>query len=359
MADLSLNGLTKIYPGGTTAVQGVSAEIADGEFIVLVGPSGCGKSTVLRMIAGLETISEGELRIGGEPVNHLEPGERDIAMVFQNYALYPHMSVRRNMEYGLRNEGVPRAEIDARIAEAARTLQLDDYMDRKPRQLSGGQRQRVAMGRAIVRQPRLFLFDEPLSNLDAKLRVHMRAEIKALHRRLAATFVYVTHDQIEAMSLANRIIVMNGGRVEQTGRPLEVYQRPQTRFVANFIGTPPMNVLEGEVGPDQRTLRSGGHDVITLAQALPAAAGARVALGVRPECLRQARPDEALFAMEITLIEELGSDSLVHGRLANADASVIVRTANAHGMAIGATHNFRCAPEELHLFDMDTGVRLA
>jgi sn-glycerol 3-phosphate transport system ATP-binding protein len=243
MAELTLNNVGKTYPGGVVAVKGASFDIADGEFIVLVGPSGCGKSTILRMIAGLEVITQGEVSIAGRVVNKLEPAERDIAMVFQNYALYPHMTVRRNMEYGLRNQGTPRDEIDRRIAEAARTLQIEQYLDRKPRALSGGQRQRVAMGRAIVREPAVFLFDEPLSNLDAKLRTQLRAELKDLHTRLGATFVFVTHDQVEAMSLADRIVIMSEGRIEQIGTPMDLYRNPASRFVAEFIGAPPMNVF--------------------------------------------------------------------------------------------------------------------
>src|SRR6056297_226333 len=239
MAELTLSNVGKTYPGGVTAVTGADFDIADGEFIVLVGPSGCGKSTILRMIAGLEEITTGEVSIGGRVVNRLEPGERDIAMVFQNYALYPHMSVRRNMEYGLRNQGMPKDEITRRIAEAARMLQIEQYLDRKPRALSGGQRQRVAMGRAIVREPAVFLFDEPLSNLDAKLRTQLRAELKDLHTRLGATFVFVTLDQVEAMSLADRIVIMSDGKVEQIGTPMDLYRGPASRFVAEFIGGPP------------------------------------------------------------------------------------------------------------------------
>ena len=245
MARLELRDVKKEYAGGVTAVRGASIDISDGEFIVLVGPSGCGKSTILRLIAGLEKITGGEVHIDGNSVNDLEPGDRDIAMVFQSYALYPHMSVFDNMAYGLRNQGMKRVDIEARIKDAAEVLQLEDFLKRKPRQLSGGQRQRVAMGRAIVREPKAFLLDEPLSNLDAKLRSHMRGEIKQLHARLGATFVYVTHDQVEAMSLADRIVVMSAGNIEQIGTPREVYDRPQSRFVAEFIGSPQMNFLPG------------------------------------------------------------------------------------------------------------------
>ncbi|MCU4653382.1 sn-glycerol-3-phosphate ABC transporter ATP-binding protein UgpC [Roseibacterium sp. SDUM158016] len=301
MAELTLNNVGKIYPGGVTAVSGASFDIADGEFIVLVGPSGCGKSTILRMIAGLEEITEGEVSIGGRVVNRLEPGERDIAMVFQNYALYPHMTVRRNMEYGLRNQGMPRPEIDRRIAEAARTLQIEPYLDRKPRALSGGQRQRVAMGRAIVREPAVFLFDEPLSNLDAKLRTQLRAELKDLHTRLGATFVFVTHDQVEAMSLADRIVIMSAGRIEQIGTPMELYRTPASRFVAEFIGAPPMNVYD--LGSP------GGQALATLAGSIPQ--GAKLA-GVRPEALYISREGPS---GDVILVEALGAESLIHLRM--------------------------------------------
>ncbi|HEY9568082.1 MAG TPA: sn-glycerol-3-phosphate ABC transporter ATP-binding protein UgpC, partial [Thalassobaculum sp.] len=241
MAELQIAGVEKVYPNGFKAIHGIDLEVADGEFIVLVGPSGCGKSTLLRMIAGLETVSAGSIRIGDRVVNELEPADRDIAMVFQNYALYPHMSVYQNMAYGLRNRGVPKPAIEERVQKAAGILQLDGLLDRRPRQLSGGQRQRVAMGRAIVREPSAFLFDEPLSNLDAKLRVQMRVEIKQLQRRLGTTSVYVTHDQIEAMTMADRLVVMNAGVAEQIGTPIDLYDRPSSVFVGGFIGSPAMN----------------------------------------------------------------------------------------------------------------------
>src|SRR5690606_26071147 len=243
MASITLNSVKKTYQGNVTAIHGLDLSIEDGELVVLVGPSGCGKSTLLRMIAGLETITGGEIRIGETVVNKLEPAERDIAMVFQNYALYPHMSVRQNLEYGLKTRKTPREEIDRRVTEAARILEIEQLLERKPRQLSGGQRQRVAMGRAIVRQPKAFLFDEPLSNLDAKLRGQMRVEIRRLQRALGTTSVYVTHDQLEAMTLADKLVVMNKGQIEQVGKPMELYSRPASTFVANFIGSPPMNLI--------------------------------------------------------------------------------------------------------------------
>ena len=262
MASVLLDRVFKTYPGGFTAVKGVSFAVPDGGFCVLVGPSGCGKSTLLRMIAGLETISDGAVSIGDRVVNKVEPMDRDIAMVFQNYALYPHMSVYDNMAYGLRNLKTPEPEIRARVSEAARILELDDDMlKRKPRQLSGGQRQRVAMGRAIVRKPAVFLFDEPLSNLDAKLRVQMRIEIRKLQRRLKTTSVYVTHDQLEAMTLADMLVVMNAGRVEQVGAPLELYERPASVFVAGFLGSPPMNFLDGMIEKPGLVRLSGGGEL--------------------------------------------------------------------------------------------------
>src|SRR5919108_801949 len=252
MAQVHLRGVKKTYDNKVEVIHGIDMEIADGEFIVIVGPSGCGKSTLLRMVAGLERITGGEVAIGERVVNGLEPKDRDIAMVFQNYALYPHMSVYDNMAYGLRIRGMSKAEIEARVQKAAKILELGQYLQRKPRQLSGGQRQRVAMGRAIVREPAVFLFDEPLSNLDAKLRVQMRAELQALHRRIGTTSLYVTHDQVEAMTLAHRMIVMNAGRAEQIGAPLEVYARPATTFVASFIGSPPLKPI-----PPHRDRRKG------------------------------------------------------------------------------------------------------
>ncbi|MEO0381265.1 MAG: sn-glycerol-3-phosphate ABC transporter ATP-binding protein UgpC, partial [Pseudomonadota bacterium] len=246
MATVSLHDIKKSF-GDTDVIHGITTEIEDGEFIVIVGPSGCGKSTLLRMVAGLETVSAGEVQIGGQRANEKEPMDRDIAMVFQNYALYPHMSVRQNMGYGLKIAGMPKADIDTKVVEAAKLLQLDPLLDRKPRQLSGGQRQRVAMGRAIVREPAVFLFDEPLSNLDAKLRVQMRLEIKELQSKLGITSLYVTHDQVEAMTMADRMIVMNGGVAEQIGTPLEVYETPRTLFAAQFIGSPAMNIVDAQV----------------------------------------------------------------------------------------------------------------
>src|SRR5215510_12498724 len=284
MAAVTLDNVRKVYAGGVEAVKGVSLSIANGSFTVLLGPSGCGKSTLLRMIAGLETVSAGTIRIGERRVNEVEPADRDIAMVFQNYALYPHMSVYDNMAYGLRNRGVPKAEIEARVAQAARLLAIEDFLKRKPRALSGGQRQRVAMGRAIVREPQAFLFDEPLSNLDATLRVQMRVEIRRLHNRLKATSIFVTHDQVEAMTLADMVVVMNAGRVEQSGRPTEVYRLPATRFVASFIGSPAMNLVPGRIaGPGVAEI-AGGR-IAFQAGSFACASGQEVDVGIRPEDL--------------------------------------------------------------------------
>ncbi|NHQ73690.1 sn-glycerol-3-phosphate ABC transporter ATP-binding protein UgpC [Roseovarius gahaiensis] len=335
MADLKLNGVGKTYAGGVSAVADATFEIADAEFIVLVGPSGCGKSTILRMIAGLEEITEGDLQIGGRVVNAVEPGDRDIAMVFQNYALYPHMTVRGNMSYGLRNQGMPKAEIDTRIAEAARFLQLEPYLDRKPRALSGGQRQRVAMGRAIVREPSVFLFDEPLSNLDAKLRTQLRAELKDLHKRLGATFVYVTHDQIEAMSLADRIVIMSSGKIEQIGTPMDLYTNPASTFVAEFIGAPPMNVLQAS--------GQAARELLSLAPDAPADLGF---VGVRPEFLKVG--DTGVKA-HVTLVEPLGAETLVH--LALGPDKMIMRGGQDHVFEAGSEITLTLAPSDLRFFD--------
>ena len=318
MAGLDLTGVSKTYPGGVTAVHEASFSVADGEFIVLVGPSGCGKSTLLRMIAGLETISSGKITIDGANMTQVEPGDRDIAMVFQNYALYPHMSVYDNMAYGLRNVGMPKPEIETRIQAAAQTLQLEDYLRRKPRQLSGGQRQRVAMGRAIVRDPKVFLFDEPLSNLDAKLRAHMRGELKQMHQRLGATFVFVTHDQVEAMSLADRIVVLNQGKIEQIGAPMELYHRPATLFVAGFIGAPPMNVLALDGGPGT-----------AMAAGVSARPGNAAYLGIRPEAISLVSPMRGNATGTVGMREMLGAETVLHVDLADVGAGadrLVVRT---------------------------------
>jgi sn-glycerol 3-phosphate transport system ATP-binding protein len=351
MARVSLRDLRKSY-GDTEVIHGVSCEIADGELIVVVGPSGCGKSTLLRMVAGLEDITAGEIAIGERVVNRVEPKDRDIAMVFQNYALYPHMSVRENMAYGLRIRGLPRAEIAERVQRAAATLQLDTLLDRKPRQLSGGQRQRVAMGRAIVRDPQVFLFDEPLSNLDAKLRGQMRVEIKRLQQSLATTAIYVTHDQVEAMTLADRLVVMNAGNAEQIGTPLELYERPATMFVAGFIGSPAMNFLPATTAENSVVLADGTR----LPLPAGAAPGRAVTLGVRPEHLT---PDDAAgpFAVKVELAELLGADTIVHGRLGDGTLLLARLPGSAHA-SLGDTLRLAADPASLHLFDRETGKRL-
>jgi sn-glycerol 3-phosphate transport system ATP-binding protein len=332
VASVSFRDVRKRY-GDLEVVHGISADVSDGEFVVIVGPSGCGKSTLLRMVAGLEPISSGEIAVGSRVVNDLEPKDRDIAMVFQNYALYPHMTVYENMSYGLRIRRLPPPEIAARVGRAAEILELQKFLERRPRELSGGQRQRVAMGRAIVREPAVFLFDEPLSNLDAKLRVQMRAELQSLHRRLGTTSLYVTHDQVEAMTLAQRMIVMNGGRVEQIGSPLEVYARPATTFVAGFIGSPPMNLIARE------------RD------------GRKVLFGIRPEHLEPCGEGEAMLMPEIDLIEPLGAETLVYGHLENGGGRVAARLHASLPTRMGRLP-LRYRPEDTHYFDAGTGARI-
>jgi len=349
MAAIELSGVKKTYPGGAQVLHGIDLSIADGEMVVLVGPSGCGKSTLLRMIAGLETISDGEIAIGGTVVNAKEPAERDIAMVFQNYALYPHMTVRGNLEYGLKNRGTPRDEIDRRVETAAKTLEITPFLDRRPRQLSGGQRQRVAMGRAIVRQPKAFLFDEPLSNLDAKLRGQMRIEIRRLQRSLGTTSVYVTHDQLEAMTLADRLVVMNGGRIEQVGKPTELYDRPASLFVASFIGSPPMNLL------DVTALQSLSAN--SLRDNLPT--GTDI-VGIRPDAVIMGTGGAGDIALSgtVEMVEPVGGESHLYVRVAGLkDAFIIV----AHGRSAlleAGNVDFAIPVAALHPFSRETGKRL-
>jgi sn-glycerol 3-phosphate transport system ATP-binding protein len=357
MATIDLAGVKKVYPNGVEAVKGIDLGVADGELIVLLGPSGCGKSTLLRMVAGLETISAGEVRIDGRRINEREPSERDIAMVFQNYALYPHMSVFDNMAYGLRNRRMPRAEIDRRVSAAADTLGLAGLLDRKPRQLSGGQRQRVAMGRAIVREPKAFLFDEPLSNLDAKLRGQVRVEIKRLQRRLATTSLYVTHDQVEAMTLADRLVVMNQGAAEQIGTPDEIYSRPASLFVAGFIGAPAMNIVDGTIEPGGKAVRLGGAGapVLALARAEAGAAGRPLKVGLRPEHLLVSPNGPLSFAIE--LVENLGADALLYGKVAGG-ASLVARVDGGAPHKAGHTLRLDVAPRHVNLFDAGNGRRI-
>ncbi len=353
MASVTLDNVRKVYAGGVEAVKGVSLAIPDGAFTVLLGPSGCGKSTLLRMIAGLETITEGTVSIGGRMVNDVEPADRDIAMVFQNYALYPHMSVYDNMAYGLRNRGVPRPEIEQRVAEAAKLLAIGDFLKRKPRELSGGQRQRVAMGRAIVREPQAFLFDEPLSNLDAKLRVQMRIEIRRLHNRLKATSIFVTHDQIEAMTMADTIVVMNQGQAEQVGAPTEVYRFPATRFVATFIGSPAMNLLPGRItAPGE--VEVGGGRLAFDAASFPVEAGRDVEIGIRPEDLALNADGQGALSFAKDFAEELGATRLFHGTV--GDAALIVALSGP--APAGDRFGLSVLPEAVHLLDPTSGRSL-
>ena len=356
MATLTLRQVQKTYDNGVAVLHGVDLDVADGEFIVLVGPSGCGKSTLLRMVAGLETVTGGDISIDGKVVNKLEPADRDIAMVFQNYALYPHMSVFDNMAYGLKIRRMSKDEIRTRVEAAAKLLELSHLLDRRPRALSGGQRQRVAMGRAIVREPKVFLFDEPLSNLDAKLRVQMRLQIQQLHRRLSTTSLYVTHDQVEAMTLAQRMVVMNGGRVEQIGSPTEVFERPASTFVASFIGSPPMNLLEVDIDA-QGVARAGGVAVsLPEGSVPPALRGKRVIVGVRPEHLETGGDITA----ELEMVETLGSEQLIHLRFAGQPLIVRCDTrTDLIGAAPGAAMHFHVGDaSQVHWFSLEDGKRI-
>ncbi|GJM19392.1 MAG: sugar ABC transporter ATP-binding protein [Phycisphaeraceae bacterium] len=371
MAEVRVSNVWKVYPGGVEAVRDVSIEIPDGSFVVLVGPSGCGKSTTLRMIAGLEEISKGEISIGDRVVNGVHPKDRDIAMVFQNYALYPHMSVYKNMAFALKLRGMKKAEIDKRVRHASAILGLDELLDRKPKALSGGQRQRVAVGRCIVREPKAFLFDEPLSNLDAKLRVSMRGELKSLHQRLKTTTVYVTHDQEEAMTLGDKVVVMSEGVVQQADTPFEVYQHPVNRFVAGFIGTPPMNFIEGhlvqndgnvefvedgEDSPERPLLRIRPHK--SHREALAGAVGSPVVLGLRPQAVTEAAFGELhdkakakgrLMRLAVDVVEPLGDQMDVHGHTATVRMTARI---SAHGhLPTGGEAKFAVDTERLHYFE--------
>ena len=368
MASITLSKVEKTYGRGPQAnkvIHGVDAEVADGEFVVIVGPSGCGKSTLLRMVAGLEEISSGEISIGGRVVNALEPAERDIAMVFQNYALYPHMSVFDNMAYGLKIAKLSKPEIETRVNKAAKILELGTLLRRKPRELSGGQRQRVAMGRAIVRQPQVFLFDEPLSNLDAKLRAATRLEIQKLHDELGVTSLFVTHDQVEAMTLAQRMIVMNAGRIEQIGTPEQVYGQPASTFVASFIGSPPMNLMHGVADGSRFKIdaRDGGKggaaddSAGALALTLPAAApkAGPLILGVRPE--HASLSTGGGWPLRVEVLEMLGAERLIYGRLGAAPFTLRIEATQKppHG---NETVELRVEPQHLHWFDSVTGLRV-
>jgi multiple sugar transport system ATP-binding protein len=352
MAVVTISKVRKTF-GTTEVIHGVSVAIADGEFVVLVGPSGCGKSTLLRMIAGLENISSGEIRIGDRVVNNVPPKERDIAMVFQNYALYPHMTVATNMGFSLKLRGAPKAEIESRVARAADILGLQPFLDRYPRQLSGGQRQRVAMGRAIVRDPQVFLFDEPLSNLDAKLRVQMRTEIKELHQRLRTTTVYVTHDQIEAMTMADKIVVMHDGIVEQVGSPLELYDRPDNLFVAGFIGSPAMNFIPGVLR------RHNGASMVELADGLRLATGVQEALPDNQQVVYGVRPEhfdvvsEGGIPARVHVVEPTGADTFVYSDFAGTQVCAVF--AERHQFRSGEIVHLQPRPQLTHLFDAGSG----
>jgi sn-glycerol 3-phosphate transport system ATP-binding protein len=356
MADIAIRRVTKSY-AKTPVIHGVDLDIRNGEFVVILGPSGCGKSTLLRMIAGLEEITGGEIAIAGRRVNELEPRERGCAMVFQNYALYPHMSVADNMGYALKVAGMKKAERMAKVREVARIIGLEDFLDRKPGQLSGGQRQRVAMGRAIVREPKVFLFDEPLSNLDAKLRVQMRVEIRRLHKRLKATSIFVTHDQVEAMTMADRLVIMNKGHVEQVGTPNEVYDAPASRFVGEFIGSPPMSFLEGEVGEHGRVRVEGGRTLPFDATAFDAAPGQGVHVGIRAEHLRlDPYLDDTAPVATVDFFEELGSGRLLHVDLAGRP--LVAHVGKTVDFAPGTQLSLTADPAHVHLFDAESGARL-
>jgi multiple sugar transport system ATP-binding protein len=358
MAQVTLRKLVKMFDR-TEAVRGIDLDIADTEFVVLVGPSGCGKSTTLRMIAGLEEVSSGDVLIDGELVNDLPPKDRDIAMVFQNYALYPHMTVFENMSFGLRLKHFPKAEIKERVEHAARILDITELLDRRPKQLSGGQRQRVAMGRAIVRHPKVFLFDEPLSNLDAKLRVQMRTEIKKVHQKVRTTTVYVTHDQVEAMTLADRVVVMRAGIIEQIGTPNDLYHSPRTRFVAGFIGSPAMNFMPCHLDENAGalTLRLGDHLALPVPASRTASyrphAGKDLVLGLRPEHLtethRHAEPDTAELALPVDVVEPMGMETMVY--VAVAGVEVCARVDPAAALQSGETMRFRADLRHMHLID--------
>lgn len=350
MASIKLNNLTKSY-GHTEVLHQIDGEIKNGEFIVIVGPSGCGKSTLLRMVAGLETVTSGEVSIGNKVINDLEPADRDIAMVFQNYALYPHMSVEQNMAYGLKIRKKDKIEIQRRVKEAAEILEIEDYLKRKPRQLSGGQRQRVAMGRAIVRDPQVFLFDEPLSNLDAKLRVQMRLEIRKLQRRLGVTSVYVTHDQVEAMTLGDRLMVLNDGYVEQFGTPIDVYEKPASIFVAGFIGSPSMNFISATAKDGTLELQNG---VILSSNTT---ASGPVTLGIRPEHLVLKKG--GAVKMEVDLPEQLGATTLIHGSFSGITTPLTASLNGIKAIASGDVLEFDAPIHQIHIFNAKTGKRIS
>lgn len=356
MAEILLNNVKKSY-GKTEVIHDASFKINDGEFLVIVGPSGCGKSTLLRMIAGLEKITEGEISINGRVINNLEPSERDIAMVFQNYALYPHMSVYKNMAYGLKIKNIPKDEISRRVNKVAKILEIEEYLERSPRQLSGGQRQRVAMGRAIVREPSVFLFDEPLSNLDAKLRVQMRLQIKTLQESLGTTSVYVTHDQVEAMTLGHRLAVLNAGYVEQLGEPIEIYNKPASVFVAGFIGSPSMNLMSATIDHSGKAVTLAGGSSIKLKDEFSNHAGMPVSLGIRPEHIVTGANTNTSLNLTVKIVEKLGADTIVHGTF-DGGVELVVRLDGIREIESNQILNLSFPPDALHLFDREIGKRI-
>ncbi|HUB90852.1 MAG TPA: sn-glycerol-3-phosphate ABC transporter ATP-binding protein UgpC [Dyella sp.] len=362
MATVSLEQVRKVYPNGHVGVDAASFDIADGELLVLVGPSGCGKTTLLRMIAGLESISSGTLRIDGRVVNEVAPKDRDIAMVFQNYALYPHMTVAENLGFGLQLRGMPKAEIARRVSEAAQLLELAQRLDAKPAALSGGQRQRVALGRALVREPKVFLLDEPLSNLDARLRLTMRVEIARLHRRLGTTTIYVTHDQVEAMTLGERIVVLDGGRVQQIDTPMRLYEKPANLFVAGFVGSPAMNLLRGTLQRQAGWQLVMPHAVLPLGD-LPTQAAAlapwqdrAIVLGVRPEHLQPATPQASVFEAQLEVIEPVGNEVFLNLRF--GEQAIVSRVPPQQLPASCSSLPMGLDTQRLHFFDADSGLRI-
>ena len=350
MSFLELKKVTKVYPNGTKAVQPTSLKIEKGEFMVFVGPSGCGKSTLLRMVAGLEDITTGDIKLDKKIINKIDPSERDVAMVFQNYALYPHMNVYNNLAYGLKNRGLAKDVIEKKVKAAAKLLQISDFLERKPALLSGGQRQRVAMGRAIVRSPKIFLFDEPLSNLDAKLRIQMRLEIKKLQRKVGVTSIFVTHDQVEAMTLADRLAVINNGIIEQLGTPIEIYNNPTSIFVAGFIGSPQMNFIEGEL--KNKKLKTQAFEIAGIKSDF----NGKVILGIGPEHLVQAY--NGLIKLNVDLVEKLGSDNLVYGEIKGKKDLLCYRTPGNEKINSGSKLELNIQENKLYIFNKKTGKRI-
>jgi len=350
MSFLELKKVTKVYPNGTKAVQPTSLKIDKGEFMVFVGPSGCGKSTLLRMVAGLEDITTGDIKLDKKTINTIDPSERDVAMVFQNYALYPHMNVYNNLAYGLKNRGLDKNVIEKKVKAAAKLLQISDFLERKPALLSGGQRQRVAMGRAIVRSPKIFLFDEPLSNLDAKLRIQMRLEIKKLQRKVGVTSIFVTHDQVEAMTLADRLAVINNGIIEQLGTPIEIYSNPTSVFVAGFIGSPQMNFIEGEL--KNKKLKTQAFEIAGIKSDF----NGKVVLGIRPEHLVEAY--NGLIKLNVDLVEKLGSDNLVYGEIKGKKDLICYRTPGNEKINSGSKLALNIQENKSYIFNKKTGKRI-